>query len=250
MQAVQSWIPAPHNYARDDLKTPVPALNPVSADLLLRMLASCSRRRFASPHHEVITSRPRPEEHREGDASRRMARRKDMTSSSREVNTSEFNEMIAFRQTEGAGNAGARTEPAASRAKVKSTRVSHHRFAEHSGIPCAMVLTGCFVLSPVIGLCCHRPRAMRKHCRKLMSASRHQDHTTSPSVASALVFSHQQRPPHPAPNVRDDREAPLFRARDAKDSAGDLPVATTRRGCGRLARRANQSRHAKLRQAA
>jgi hypothetical protein len=51
--------------------------------------------------------------------------------------------------------------PAASRAKVESTRVSHHRFAETYGIPCAMVLTVSFVLSLVIGLSCHHPRAMR-----------------------------------------------------------------------------------------
>jgi len=32
----------------------------------------------------------------------------------------------------------------------------------------------------------------------------------------------RSRPSHPAPNVRDDREAPLFRERDGADSAGDL----------------------------
>jgi len=37
--------------------------------------------------------------------------------------------------------------PAASRTKVESTRVSHHRSAEQSGIPCATVLTISFVLS-------------------------------------------------------------------------------------------------------
>jgi len=43
-----------------------------------------------------------------------------------------------------------------------------------SGLPCAMVLTVSFVLSPVTGFSCHRP----------------------------------------APNVRDDRDTPLLRARD------------------------------------
>jgi len=37
-----------------------------------------------------------------------------------------------------------------------------------------------------------------------------QDHTTSPSAPRAFVFAHDSRPPHPAPNVRDDREAPLL----------------------------------------
>jgi hypothetical protein len=31
----------------------------------------------------------------------------------------------------------------------------------HAGIPCAMVLTASFVLSLVIGLFCHHPRAMQ-----------------------------------------------------------------------------------------
>jgi len=46
--------------------------------------------------------------------------------------------------------------PAASCAKVESTRVSHHRFTGTPGLPCAMVLTAYFVLSPVTGLVCHR----------------------------------------------------------------------------------------------
>ena len=46
--------------------------------------------------------------------------------------------------------------PAASCAKVESTRVSHHRFTGTPGLPCAMVLTAYFALSPVTGLVCHR----------------------------------------------------------------------------------------------
>ena len=42
------------------------------------------------------------------------------------------------RENEGAGNAGRLAAPAASRTKVESTRVSHHRSAETHGIPCAM----------------------------------------------------------------------------------------------------------------
>ena len=38
-----------------------------------------------------------------------------------------------------------------------------------------------------------------------------QDHTTSPSAISAVRLSEHARPPHPAPNVRDDRETPLVR---------------------------------------
>jgi hypothetical protein len=44
----------------------------------------------------------------------------------------------------------------------------------------------------------------------LISASRYQDHTTSPSALAQIVLLRHPRPPHPAPNVRDDREAPLL----------------------------------------
>jgi hypothetical protein len=46
--------------------------------------------------------------------------------------------------------------PAASCAKVESTRVVTTGSPVQSGSPCAMVLTAYFVLSPVTGLFCHR----------------------------------------------------------------------------------------------
>ena len=45
--------------------------------------------------------------------------------------------------------------PAASYAKLKSIRASHHRFAGTPGLPCAMVLTASFVLAPVTGYRMH-----------------------------------------------------------------------------------------------
>ena len=48
----------------------------------------------------------------------------------------------------------------------------------------------------------------------LTSASRCQDHTTSPSASSCARLAPPKRPPHPAPNVRDDRETPLWKRRD------------------------------------
>src|SRR5580698_2623277 len=56
---------------------------------------------------------------------------------------------------EGAGKAGCRADTHSPVCKIKSTRVSRHRCAGTSGFPCAMVLTVSFVLSLVIGLCCH-----------------------------------------------------------------------------------------------
>ena len=96
-------------------------------------------------------------------------------------------------------------------------------------IPCAMVLTVSFVLSPVTGLFCHRRHADRgvsgplgptSPPRNLTPASGRQDHTTSPSASAALVSAPPKRPPHPAPNVRDDRDTPLLR----DGMPGMLPV--------------------------
>jgi hypothetical protein len=61
---------------------------------------------------------------------------------------------------------GARA-PAALRVKIENTQVSHHRFAETSRHSLREWFYGCFVLSPVIGLSCHRPRRDAKHHRQL-----------------------------------------------------------------------------------
>src|SRR3954452_22522287 len=68
-----------------------------------------------------------------------------------------------------------------------------------------VVLTVSFVISPVIGLCCHRRFASEQN---LTPASRRQDHTTSPSAFGTV----RQRCLHSVhripPRVRDDRERP------------------------------------------
>jgi hypothetical protein len=63
---------------------------------------------------------------------------------------------------------------------------SHHRFTGTPGLPCAMVLTVSFVLSPVTGLVCHRHLAGQIP-RNLTPASGRQDHTTSPSASASFV---------------------------------------------------------------
>jgi hypothetical protein len=71
-----------------------------------------------------------------------------------------------------------------------------------------MVLTVSFALSPVTGLCCHR--RLRIESANLTPASGRQDHTTSPSAASAFVKGAARV--HRIPSrVRDDREPPLWR---------------------------------------
>jgi hypothetical protein len=54
--------------------------------------------------------------------------------------------------------------------------------------------------------CCLR----RQRIANLISASGYQAHTTSPSAFAPFVNAPPKRPSHPAPNVRDDRDTPLF----------------------------------------
>src|SRR5215213_1817001 len=87
------------------------------------------------------------------------------------------------------------------------------------GIPYAMVLTVYPVISPVIGLCCHRRQ--RTTSANLTPASRRQDHTTSPS-ASVLFVSSTTCVHRIPPRVRDDRETPL----GGTGLEGFIPVST------------------------
>jgi hypothetical protein len=101
--------------------------------------------------------------------------------------------------------------------KVESTRVRHHRFTGTPGLPCAMVLTVSFGLSPVTGLCCHRH--LRSWLRKLdasVGTSGPHDFTVRKYAVRPRkkLRCDALRPPHPAPNVRDDRETPLRSGRD------------------------------------
>jgi hypothetical protein len=86
------------------------------------------------------------------------------------------------------------------RAKIKARKQVTTGSPNIPAFPARMVLTVSFLLSLVIGLDCHHPRAMHSHCRELTPASRRQDHTTSPSGLLAFVWrnkpsiaSHDQR---------------------------------------------------------
>jgi hypothetical protein len=99
--------------------------------------------------------------------------------------------------------------PAASRAKVKSTRVSQpqvHR--SEPAFPARMVLTVSFVVSLVIGLSCHHRR--RVCPTGLISASRYQDHTTSPSATSAFVSCARRVHRIPRPTLVTIAKRPSF----------------------------------------
>ena len=77
---------------------------------------------------------------------------------------------------------------------------------ETPGIPCAMVLTVSFVLSPVTGF--FATVASGVSSANLTPASGRQDHTTSPS-ASAPFVSRAATSTASRSYVRDDRETPL-----------------------------------------
>jgi len=81
--------------------------------------------------------------------------------------------------------------------------------ARSAGIPCAMVLRLIRDLLGEPGLFATVIGVMRNIIANLTPASGRQDHTISPS---AIRHSSRDisRPSHPAPNVRDDREAPLL----------------------------------------
>ena len=122
--------------------------------------------------------------------------------------------------------------PAASRGKTKTTRVSppqvHAGQARHSRT--RMVLTVSFVVS-LVSRAFLPPSSARcaSIAADLIPASGYQDATTSPSAFVPFVVPEPKRPPHPAPNVRDDRETPLMWGRDGEKYAGDLLNRSTTR---------------------
>jgi hypothetical protein len=124
------------------------------------------------------------------------------------------------------GMPGRSTRPQPRMRKQKSTRVSHHGHTGSPGIPRTMVLTVSFALSSVTGLSCHRrPRISACRARQgISSPFRKLDasvgasgpHDFAVHLKRARLARHQ-RPSHPAPNVRDDRETPLQRDGTASD---------------------------------
>src|SRR5579864_5056256 len=76
-----------------------------------------------------------------------------------------------------------------------------------------MVLTVSFALSLVIGLSCHHHR--RIISASLTSASRCQDHATSPSATLHIRLCARRVHRIPWPNVRDDSRNAPFASRDA-----------------------------------
>jgi hypothetical protein len=108
------------------------------------------------------------------------------------------------------GKPGARRTRSLVCKSEKHTSVVTTGLPRSPGLPCAMVLTGSFVLSPVIGLSCHCRKRNAQALSPLdasVEASGPHDFTVR---VSAFRQAHPSRPPHPIPHVRDDREPPLF----------------------------------------
>jgi hypothetical protein len=74
-----------------------------------------------------------------------------------------------------------------------------------------MVLTVSFVISLVIGLSCHHHGRTSRQLDASVEASGPHDFAVR---ESAIRLMTPPRPSHPAPNVRDDRDTPLYSRRD------------------------------------
>jgi hypothetical protein len=86
---------------------------------------------------------------------------------------------------------------------------NHHRFAEQSGVSCAMVLTAYLALSPVTGLFCHRRST--DHPAKLsasVGAPGPHDFAVRDNAARRAALS---RPPHPTSTFVTTRTSLLSR---------------------------------------
>ena len=112
-------------------------------------------------------------------------------------------------QRKGVGNAGCpvHPQPRVRSGSIECTRVFTAVAPEITRHPRTQWFTAYVVISPAIGLCCHR-RSRELASANLTPASRRQDHTILPSASGALVRSaisgHRIQP-----RVRDDRDTPL-----------------------------------------
>jgi hypothetical protein len=106
-------------------------------------------------------------------------------SASRGADRARVVKSVRLSKTRAQGKPGAGCTRSLACESDKAHEHSHHRFTETSGLPCAIVLTAYFVLSPVTGLFCHRRSRIQP--ATLTPASGRQDHTTSPSASAPLV---------------------------------------------------------------
>jgi hypothetical protein len=102
--------------------------------------------------------------------------------------------------------------------------------AKSTGIPCAMVLTVSFELSPVTMLGCHRRSSDSLRPATLAPASERQDHTTSPSACATFVSRAIRVHRIPAPRVVTiGRNVPLHRGGMAESIVVICPTEQARK---------------------
>ena len=117
-------------------------------------------------------------------------------------------------QTEGAGNAGCTLHP---RSRVQKMHKEAHTSIQvqrrQSDIPCAMVLTVSFVLSPATGLSCHR-RSREALASQELDASVGASGPHDFAVRIGTLVSRTAASTASHPNVRDDGQRPSSSGRD------------------------------------
>jgi hypothetical protein len=117
-----------------------------------------------------------------------------------------------------------RTRSLACESKKAHERIHHEstEITRHSRT--RMFLTAYGALSPVNrAFLPPSPAQCANIVAGLMPASRHQDHTLSPSASHLVVCRRGHVHRIPCPTFRDDREAPLLSGRDARICSDDLP---------------------------
>jgi hypothetical protein len=127
-----------------------------------------------------------------------------------------------------------RSAPAASRGNENNhTSIVTTGSPETPGLPCAMVLTVSFVLSPVTGLFCHRRLADPSSAKLDASVGASGPHDFSVRVSVARVAS-PSRPLHPHPTSVTIAIRPSWRARDVGEKIDDLGSASSDRVGNRM----------------
>ena len=127
---------------------------------------------------------------------------------------------LAPRENRGRRECRTLDAPAAACVLVESTRVSHHGHTGNTRHSPRNGFTAYSALSLVTGLSCHH-RLANTSAKLDASVGASGPHDFAVRE-KCLRLWHQLRPPHPVPNVRDDRETPLEWARDDQGYATDL----------------------------
>ena len=146
-----------------------------------------------------------------------------MCSRSRGAMRPSFAGPLSLLEREGAGKTGCTLHPRSHVQDAQSKRTRAYRFSGNTPAFPAQWFYG--LLRALLGDRAFLPPSLLKRWLpgSLTPASGCRDHTTSPYALARSSYA-PSRPPHPAPNVRDDREAPLLEGRGmGRAGSADLP---------------------------